>query len=928
MRSGKFLIIFGASLFVAGVLAVCFFPLLVAGGLRLWAGRVGRQGGLRIELGQIEAPFLGPVVFHNVQISSDSAALFQVNAATPRLEADLNLAAMFGASDNRMLRTLRSETISIDVRRNPQSPAASQRLAWPLFADLLADNFRLSGVRLHVENGATIVDFHDGMLSGSELESGVFTAREIEIESPWFRKSFSNLRGATSWQEGRFVIGALTVMPGLDLDTITIDLAHLAESRLAMEVGLDAFGGKIRARLSSDDHDDKRTWDVAGSCSEISVAQMSDALEWTNRASGSLHASKFTFRGELNDLGNATAALWAEVTGLTWRDRTADTVMIGASLYNREVQVEQLYIKQRNNQLTLNGEFALPEKAADWLKPAFRGDVSASINDLGDFARLFGWSASDFSGKIAVQGSVTVREQKLAGRLAASGNSLVLFRSPVESLEVNLGLEESRLTITQLELLRKNDFLRGEGNFGLAGDRSYSATFQTSLAEVTDYAGLMPAFLSSWAFGGSLSADWTGSGKVGADSGQFHLRGQKVRPLESSVVPFDAEFEGEYSPDKIFFRQFHLWNQRTDLSSFVTVAKDYLQFQAVQFSLEGKSTLRGEIFLPISVAKIRENASWVEALSPEPGFAIDVALDPLDVTELGAAVNPRATTGQASGRIELYGTPASLQGHAEMHLQGLGFEDAAPLSGDLESRLAAGTLELKANAAAPGSDPVKLEGSMPLRLEKTDGGFALKTDGPLSATLNFPAVFLAKLPGYLSRNVFTRGILSGNLTISNSIAHPNIVGDANLIDAQFLGGASLSAGLSFKGSTGEIDFARLKQNQADISARGEVELSDIADAGFRFSPSTALIESTSLEPGDCVNSVQVFPGGGENQPATPIQQVDVRGGLFGSAWRISLFHESPSGETQGGEGAPRTFPFCDGAEPRGKTLTLQVAPAF
>src|SRR3954468_15447312 len=119
MRSGKFLIIFGASLFVAGVLAVCFSPLLVAGGLRLWAARVARHGGLRIELGRIEAPFLGPVVIQNAHITSDSAALFQVDATAPRLEADLNLAAMFGASDNRMLRTLRSEALTVNIRRNP-----------------------------------------------------------------------------------------------------------------------------------------------------------------------------------------------------------------------------------------------------------------------------------------------------------------------------------------------------------------------------------------------------------------------------------------------------------------------------------------------------------------------------------------------------------------------------------------------------------------------------------------------------------------------------------------------------------------------------------------------------------------------------------------------------------------------------------------
>ena len=52
-------------------------------------------------------------------------------------------------------------------------------------------------------------------------------------------------------------------------------------------MNVDAFGGKIRARVSSDDRGDKRTWDVAGTASEISLAQMSDALDLTDRASGS-----------------------------------------------------------------------------------------------------------------------------------------------------------------------------------------------------------------------------------------------------------------------------------------------------------------------------------------------------------------------------------------------------------------------------------------------------------------------------------------------------------------------------------------------------------------------------------------------------------------------------------------------------------------
>src|SRR4051794_1434239 len=109
MRSGKFLILFAASLFVTGVLAVCLSPVIIAGGLRLWATRVARQGGLEIELGRIDAPFLGPVVIHNLHVTSDPAAPFRVDAATSRLEMDLNLPAVLGATDNRALRSLRTE---------------------------------------------------------------------------------------------------------------------------------------------------------------------------------------------------------------------------------------------------------------------------------------------------------------------------------------------------------------------------------------------------------------------------------------------------------------------------------------------------------------------------------------------------------------------------------------------------------------------------------------------------------------------------------------------------------------------------------------------------------------------------------------------------------------------------------------------------
>ncbi|HYJ05762.1 MAG TPA: hypothetical protein VEX43_11545, partial [Chthoniobacterales bacterium] len=946
MRRKRFLIIFGA-LFVAAFLAVLFAPFIVASGLRLWLAHTARQHGLRIETERIEAPLLRPAVIHKLRLTNEPNAPFQIDGAMARVEIDLNLSGIFSGAP-RPLHSLVAEGVTLNVRRTAQLSAPSRPFAWPVLNNLLSDNFKFSGVQLHVENGSTIVDLREGTLTGSQLESGLFTAKEVAIVSPWFQRSFSNLRGATSWQDSRLVVGALSLMTGLDLDTITVDLSALGESRIGLEVHLDAFGGKVRARVSSDDRGDRRIWDAAGDGSGISLAQMSDALAWTNRASGSLHACKFTFRGEAADVRNATASLWAEVSGLTWRDRTADVVMIGAALYNREVQVQQIYIKQRDNQLTLSGEFALPTKSADWFKPAFRGDISASISDLGDFARLLGWSPSDFSGRLLADGSVSVREQKIGGQLMVSGNSLVLFRSPIESLNVQLSLEESRLSIAQFELREKEDFFRAQGDFALVGHRSYTAAFQTSVANIADYAGFISRWTESFSLSGGVSVDWTGNGATGTNSGTFHAHGKNLRPLESSIIPFDAEFEADYSPDNIFFRKFRLWNQRADLSAFVTVAKDYFQLQTVRLSLNGQPRLEGDVFLPVSLTKLwsrhalvpeaqdgaaispqrpegrpspslRETSSWLGALPDDPIFDVDLALlDSLDLGELAAAVSsPPKVSGKVAGKFELYGAPASLDGRLEFHLRDFVFENAPAISGDLEAQLAAGMTSFKANIAATRSDVVKAEGSLPFRLGKRQTSYAFNTDGPLAATVSFPSVFLAKLPAYLSRDVFTRGILSGNLTFSNSLQEPTILGEASLIDAQFLRGLSLSTGLTFKGPTATIDFVQFKQNSSDVSGRGEIDFHNLAGIELKIVPSVSLLELTPLTPGDCVSSTEFVTTSLDTLSPRPVSELGLSGSLFARNWAVSL-----SGPTD--VEAPQAFPFCSDRPSRRKTLRLQA----
>src|SRR5215471_8345260 len=135
----------------------------------------------------------------------------------------------------------------------------------------------------------------------------------------------------------------------------------------------------------------------------------------TDHFDGRLHACNFNFRGNLGDPARVTASLWTEMTDFTWRNRTAEAIMLGAALYNEHIQLQQLYIKQKTNQLTLSGQASFPSKSSDWLNPDFRGDISATIDNLGDFTSLFGADSGDFAGKIAMKGALTTRARQLAG---------------------------------------------------------------------------------------------------------------------------------------------------------------------------------------------------------------------------------------------------------------------------------------------------------------------------------------------------------------------------------------------------------------------------------------------------------------------------------------------------------------------------------
>jgi hypothetical protein len=682
-------------------------PTAVARGVRGWLWWQARKEGLKVEIEKVDAPFLQPVVIRGLHITSANDASCKIDLKIGQAVVDLELARILTGASGRAIDKVVIDTLQIETRCYAASGPARSKLAWSTIQKLLPNNLNIGKLDLRVEEGATIVLLRNASLSASQLEAGRFSAGEFTVASPLFRQTFSDLRGATGWQNNRLTLGGFTLANGLAVQSMTTDLSQLGKKRVGIELDVDAFGGKLRASVANEWRQERSNWSIAGSAKEISLAQTSEAFGFTNQIGGMLHACKFTFHGDARDLSQTTASIWMELTESSWAGRKSEVIMLGAALNNRQIQLQQFYVKQRKNQLTLSGEGAIPSNSSNWLSPDFRCDVSGSIHDLGEFAGLFGAKAGDFAGEIAIEGTMNARDRKIGGYLTLGGASLTLFRTSIDALTAKLNLKAPELEIEQFELKRKSDRYQAQGRIDMSNEHNYSGTLNATIKNVGEY-------LSIW-------------------------RG----PAAHDAKPTPAE-------------------------------------------------------LNVAI----ESATW-------------------DVT----------------GAI-----------------------------------------------APPNSSPLNFTAHFPLRIG-TDWSAFLSS--PINATFDFPSLFLANVPQFFHPDIFLDGILSGKLSISETLQHPRITGDLQLLNGKLHNApmdlVEANGRLTFAGDRGTIEFLNVSTKDVDLSFRGEIDLRDQNDVAIKLAPILPIFDLTTL-PIDCVGNVEVAPVG--LTLAAPIEEMEIRGKLFQGNWSL------------------------------------------
>ena len=912
------------ALVLAALDALCA-PFVVAHGVRWWISWAAKRQGLSAEVEQVDAPFLRAVTIHNLSIGpgKNVRAGPDISLRAATVVVDLNLWSWIRREQASLLRSVRVDRLAGHIR-TPERVGTAE-LDWRMWSRLLPEEFQLNELDLDVTTATTAVSLRGLLLTASAIESGRFFARQIFVTSPVLRQTFTGLRGATSWESNRLTIGGIPLARGLDLEALTLDLSRLWKRRLGIDLQLDTFGGTLRASFQGR-AGKKFTIDLAGSAANISLAQISNAMGFLEPITGSVRASKFTFRGNPGEFLDATASVWMEANDFSWQARRADTVMLGATYYDRRLELDQLYVRQRQNELTVNGELLWPKKLSNWAQLPFRGQLNATIPDLNGLAQFFGAKAGDFSGALTARGELDLVDPEAPGRLTLQGREVRFRGVALDSLGASFRLHGQEVTFDNLEARHAEDFLRAEGTFELRAGHRFSGRLTGAINDLGAYAPLLPAAWRTGTIGGGATFDWRGDGTLAAHSGTVQLFAHGLQlPVTPLRMPLDLTLEGSYSPRDVFFRNFKLAGDRFSLGGFLMLGSDFVELQAFELNLDGSPRASGTLFLPFSFARWRATHNLLAALAQEQKFDVDLSVDQLDLAALGSALGETALgSGVLDGKLAAFGPLRALQVTTDWRLEN--FETVGNTI-DLHGRLEDGRLEAEATARFGVSDPVVARASLPVRLEKKrlEAGTVVDPAGPISVVLECPALFLETLPNEWCWGG-SRGLMTGNIAWSGLAATPKISGEAHLLDTAFNSPppwpavTGLNAYFRFSDTEAIIDPLACELDGTPVDLLGRLTAS-LSEFGLSLTPGNNGLELLNQsERLTNLSGVRVL-GKGRSEGEPLLQEALVRGTIHPVALSLTIKSAAQSGATPA---ESQTTYFLQPRAAEAKPLLLRV----
>ena len=670
-------------------MAVAISTLLHPAPVRWWVGRsierAAAHRGLVVEYGDVDGTIFDVISIRDVRLRDAVKRSGGTDLLVARVEFSPSLSIPFFQRRDSWIESVvldgvrgqyafRAPALTPDgeeATATPRDPAAAappppltkwlparfliQRTDFKLLRENLF--FRVAGLRI----------------VGEAAAPGFCSARETEFSAASHSVTLPAWHGTSTWQRPKLALYGIALGNGVNLVSATLDLSRLPLGQLESEVTLDALGGTLRGQVSADFAAARNFFDVAGSLQRVAVEPVARLLGGGGPFAGSFDQGQFSFRGDPADPLSASSSLRVEAREFQWKERRFESLVAGATLVNRRVQVQQFELRQSKNLLRLSGESALPQwsnppivtglvgQAMAFLQAGFTCNIDARLEDLKALGQLADPGYADLGGRMSVNGRVDGRAEGLDGYLNIEGSLLQFREMPLDSLKATVLLKGEEVQLTDLQATSaKSDYFTGKGTWQPVGSGRYSAELKAQIADLSRYSPAYVGALVPGPLAGALRLEWSGDGTRRNHSGAFKGAVEKFSAKRANARgtfarPTDLQIEGTYSPASLSLRQFSL--------------------------REGKrEAVKGDGTLPW----IQDRRAWSEGRFLDPERPISLRLEgndaPLDLAAFFFNAL-KQTDGRATGRVEITGSRNTPKVSGSVKLKGGAVEWSADAPG-------------------------------------------------------------------------------------------------------------------------------------------------------------------------------------------------------------------------------------------------------
>ena len=545
------------------------------------------------------------------------------------------------------------------------------------------------------------------------------------------------------------------------------------------------------------------------------------------------------------------------LTGIRYRDYTADSVEASINGSDDLVGVDRLILRRNQNELSVRGRYRLPEQIGKAASQPVQFDVALNATEAGDF--FVADSPSKVSGPLQMTGHIERKKAAIDGQVSLTGSNLKMRDLIVQRLSAQSSIANNVIHLDECSAtLNNTDYVNASGTLNLQPPQHYTGKASASVLNLAVMEPLLRAFGNQSQLAGSFKLDWEGSGDAKAvkNTGNLKLVLEKAR--YGNLQRLQANIDASYSPDGLDIPTIFFATTNMDFNAIARTKGDTLEIDRIQLNQvvvpqpqrAGRSGTPGEAALPqqrtnyaygyVSIPFVWRNLGTKSAIIPSSGkVSAIVQSENLDLKRLAQDLGIQSTiSGVVNARLDGDGTIADLKTRLDVQVRDLRDEQwqkMEPATFELSAQTAQNRLTASGKLQQPRIQPLEINASMPFDVAKIVQSRGFPDDTPITAKARLPRSSVNFVRQFVPDLQQLDGDLGLDVDVSGTFGHPVLsgAGDMSVNVARFTN-ATLPA---LRGFNARITF---RDNALTLDRFG----GDLAGGPFTMSGRVTFVKLT------------------------------------------------------------------------------------